>query len=162
LSCFIRAFTRAVRTTSFRWIPVAVLVAIVRTADAFAQTPDCTPAIIGLDPSTGPAEGGTTVTITGRHFQRCTVIGEIPCPNVSFGGTNAAQVLSCSDTTLVVVTPPHQPGVVALNVPFFNDGPGPTLNNAFTYTGVAVPVSNRSSLFLLAVVLGFLAALRVR
>jgi hypothetical protein len=152
-----------VRAIFFRGIVATVLVAILLAAESFAQTADCTPMIDRLDPSTGPPGGGTIVTITGRHFQRCPVIiFETPCPNASFGGTNVTQVLSCSDTTLVVVTPPHQPGVVAVNVPFFNDGPGPTLNNAFTYTGVAVPVSNRSSLFVLAVILGFLAVLRLR
>jgi hypothetical protein len=137
-------------------------VAILLTAEAFAQA-GCTPVITGLNPPTGPPEGGTIVTITGRHFQRCPVIiFEIPCPNVSFGGTNASQVLACSDTTLVVVTPPHQPGVVAIDVPFFNDGPGPTLNNAFIYTGAAVPVSSRSLLWALAISLGLLAVLRLR
>jgi len=152
-----------VRTISFRWIPTVVLVANLFAVGALAQTPDCTPVITGLNPSIGPPEGGTIVTITGRHFERCPVIiFELPCPNASFGGTNVSQVLACSDTTLVVVTPPHQPGVVAVNVPRFNDGPGPTLNDAFTYTAAAVPVSTPRLLIALAISLGLLAVLRVR
>lgn len=153
----------AVRTISFRWIPTAALVPILFAVQALAQAPDCTPVITGLNPSIGPPEGGTIVTITGRNFQRCPVIiFELPCPNVSFGGTNVNQVLACTDTTLVVRTPPHQSGVVDVNVPRFNDGPGPTLSGAFTYTAAAVPVSTPRLLLALAISLGFFAVLRLR
>ena len=151
------------RKTSFLEISAALFLVILARG-SFAQSPDCSPAITGVEPSAGPPEGGTIVTITGRHFQRCPVIiiGELPCPNLSFGGTNAAQVLSCSDTELVAVTPPHQPGVVPINVPFFNDGHGPTLNNGFTYTGVGIPVSTPRLLLALVATLGVLGFLRVR
>jgi hypothetical protein len=55
------------------------------------------PFITGLDPNSGPAAGGTTVTITGRNFTGATA--------VRFGATNATFTVD-SDTQITAVSPP--------------------------------------------------------
>jgi hypothetical protein len=57
------------------------------------------PFIAGLDPDTGPAAGGTTVTITGRNFTRATA--------VRFGANNATTFTVNSDTEISAVGPPQ-------------------------------------------------------
>jgi hypothetical protein len=56
------------------------------------------PFITGIDPNSGPAAGGTTVTITGRNFTGATA--------VRFGSTNAASFTVDSDTQITAVSPP--------------------------------------------------------
>ena len=54
------------------------------------------PAVTGLSPTSGPATGGTSVTITGTGFTAATA--------VKFGGTNAASYVVNSDTSITAVT----------------------------------------------------------
>lgn len=55
-----------------------------------------------ISPASGPATGGTTVTITGPF-------GDWPY-SVDFGGVSAASVTRVDANTLQAVTPEHQPG----------------------------------------------------
>ena len=55
------------------------------------------PAVSGLTPASGPAAGGTTVTISGSGFGTGT-------PTVDFGGV-AARVTASTPTSVTVVTP---------------------------------------------------------
>jgi broad specificity polyphosphatase/5'/3'-nucleotidase SurE len=56
------------------------------------------PTIAAVSPRTGPAGGGTSVTITGSGFQ--------PGAQVMFGTVSAANVVVSADgTTLTVTTP---------------------------------------------------------
>ncbi len=79
------------------------------TADLFILFPPGNPKIDSITPSSGPATGGTAVTITGENLGCVT--------NVSFGGvaalnlTNAEALLDCGSTNTVTVTAP--PGRVA-------------------------------------------------
>ena len=68
------------------------------------------PAITGLDPSTGPAAGGTTVTITGTGFTGATA--------VEFGTVAIApeDFTVDSDTQITATSPPHPEGVVHVRV----------------------------------------------
>ena len=56
------------------------------------------PVIASLDPDHGPAEGGTSVTITGRNFTGATA--------VRFGA-NAATFTVDSDSQITAVPPPQ-------------------------------------------------------
>lgn len=56
------------------------------------------PFIASLDPNTGPAAGGTSVTITGRNFTGATA--------VMFGANHATSFVVNSDTQIVAVSPP--------------------------------------------------------
>ncbi|MBI4699905.1 MAG: PKD domain-containing protein [Deltaproteobacteria bacterium] len=84
--------------------------------------------IISVNPSSGPRQGGTTVTIAGTGFT-------LPANGnaVTFGG-NAATVLTRPDpTTLVVVTPAGVPGPVDVTVA--NGNGSATLPNGYAYGG---------------------------
>jgi hypothetical protein len=64
------------------------------SADLFTYVP--TPAVTSVTPSYGPAGGGTTVSIAGTGFANATAV---------MFGTNAATIISDSDTLLVVSSP---------------------------------------------------------
>lgn len=80
-----------------------------------------------VDPITGPAAGGTIVTIPGKQF----VDGML----VQFGGIllDADDVVFVDESTITVVTPPHAVGAVSIVVTH-PSGVTKTLANAFTYT----------------------------
>src|SRR5216683_401341 len=85
------------------------------------------PMVTSVAPNTGPASGGTGVTITGANF--------LPGATVSFGGTAATGVTVVSSTSITAITPVHaaEGGVVNVVVTD-NDGQSGTLANGYTYT----------------------------
>jgi hypothetical protein len=84
------------------------------------------PTITGISPARGPANGGTTVTVTGTGFQnRATV---------SFGAVPAASVTVQSTSNLTATTAATPVGLT--NVALVNaDGQSVTVTNAFTFVG---------------------------
>jgi hypothetical protein len=56
------------------------------------------PFISNIQPDSGPAAGGTTVTITGRNFTGATA--------VRFGTNNATSFTVDGDSQITVVSPP--------------------------------------------------------
>ena len=64
------------------------------------------PAVASVEPNTGPASGGTTVTITGTNFTGATA--------VRFGSIAAASFTVNSSTSITAVTPPEASGKVNL------------------------------------------------
>jgi hypothetical protein len=56
------------------------------------------PFITGLNPNSGPATGGTSVIITGRHFTGATA--------VMFGANPATSFTVDSDTQITAISPP--------------------------------------------------------
>ncbi|MEN9916315.1 MAG: hypothetical protein RLY40_247, partial [Pseudomonadota bacterium] len=87
--------------------------------------------IIGINPNSGPAAGGNTVTITGSRF----VDGLL----VFFGGQLANAITILSPTTLTVEVPgiigstAPQPVDVVIKAP---DGQQVTLTNGYTYNSL--------------------------
>src|SRR5258708_9429900 len=69
----------------------------------FALSPSCV-TITSVTPSSGPP--GTQVVITGTGFASCCPF-ECTVSSVTFDGT-AAQVVSWTDTQLVVIAPSHE------------------------------------------------------
>ena len=57
------------------------------------------PFISSLDPNSGPAAGGTSVTISGRNFTGATA--------VMFGANAATSFTVDSDTQITAVSPPQ-------------------------------------------------------
>ncbi|GIT79810.1 hypothetical protein LLS1_14790 [Leifsonia sp. LS1] len=84
------------------------------------------PVVDSLTPTSGPAAGGTAVTITGSGFTGTT--------GVTFGGTAGTAFTVVNDTTITVTTPAHAPGAtdVVVNGPNGSSGPG-------TFTFLAAP-----------------------
>ncbi|HVZ54278.1 MAG TPA: IPT/TIG domain-containing protein, partial [Pseudolabrys sp.] len=67
-----------------------------------------TPAVTKLNPTTGPAKGGTDVTISGRNLTGATA--------VKFGTTDAVSVTVKNATTIVARAPKHPKGSVNVTV----------------------------------------------
>ena len=66
-------------------------------ADQFTFVAAAAPAVTGLNPTSGPAAGGTLVTITGTGFTGATT--------VDFGTTAATNVTVVNDTTITADSP---------------------------------------------------------
>ena len=100
------------------------------------------PTVASIAPKTGPATGGTTVTITGAGFQTGAT--------VTLGGNAASGVSVASAQSITATTPSHAAGTV--NVVVSNsDGQSGTLANGFSYAaatsglGLGVPAGDSSS-----------------
>jgi hypothetical protein len=90
------------------------------------------PTVSTISPVTGPAAGGTAVTITGTGF--------LSGAGVTLGGTAATNVVVVSATSITAKTPAHAGG--AVNVAVTNtDGQSGSLSNGFTYTNPAPTVT---------------------
>jgi sugar lactone lactonase YvrE len=100
---------------------------IVAPADKYAYTSDST--VSALNPSSGPAAGGNTVTITGTTLSNASA--------VSFGGTPATSFSVLGPTQIGAVAPPGTAGTVDVTV----TTPGGTsvTNPGDEYTYVAAP-----------------------
>ncbi|MBI0317507.1 IPT/TIG domain-containing protein [Streptomyces javensis] len=83
------------------------------------------PTLTAISPATGPAAGGTTVTLTGTNLLGATA--------VRFGAVNATSFTVMSATQITAVAPPGS-GTVQVTV----TTPGGT-SNGVSYTYVAVP-----------------------
>ncbi|MHB8417786.1 MAG: IPT/TIG domain-containing protein [Myxococcales bacterium] len=79
-------------------------------------------AVYGVAPGSGPAAGGTQVTVVGAGFSGA--------PQVTFGGTAAPVVSLLDPNDLQVTTPPGSVGPVAVAV---DQGATASLANAFRY-----------------------------
>ncbi|MBR0848152.1 IPT/TIG domain-containing protein [Bradyrhizobium diazoefficiens] len=82
------------------------------------------PAISAISPTSGPAAGGTTVSIFGTDFTGATA--------VSFGSTAAASFTIISPTVIAAVSPPGT-GTVPINVTTAAGVSGPSAGSSFTY-----------------------------
>jgi hypothetical protein len=92
----------------------------------YSAPPAPAPTVAAVSPNSGPAAGGTAVTINGTNF--------VSGATVTFGGAIASNVNVTSSTSLTAVTPAHSAG--AVNVVVVNpDGQSGTLTGGFTYTG---------------------------
>ena len=88
------------------------------------------PALSAVSPTSGPAAGGTAVTLTGQHF--------VSGATVTFGGAAASSVVVASATQITAQTPAHAQGSVSVVVTNPN-GQSATLASGFTYAGAATP-----------------------
>jgi len=99
-------------------------------SEFFTTTPNTAPLISSVSPTSGPAAGGTTVTISGTGF----AVGA----TVSFGGTAATNVNVVGSTTITAVTPAHASG--AVNVVVTNPGgQNATSTNGYSYATAPAP-----------------------
>jgi hypothetical protein len=84
------------------------------------------PPAISLDPASGPAAGGTNVTIKGTGFT--------PDTKVTFGGLDATAVKFVDAATVVATTPAHAAGPVDVTI-LVPQTPPIVRSPGFTYTG---------------------------
>lgn len=89
--------------------------------------------ITSITPTSGPAAGGTDVTIRGTGFQACPRCSPpLNPPQVSFGGVYSENVQVLDENTMVVTTPAHLPSIVNVTVEQFSKTA--TLPGAYTFT----------------------------
>lgn len=93
------------------------------------------PVVSSINPATGPASGGTEVTIRGTNLLP-TIVCIVPCPATVTFGTVTVTVKSEANDKLVVVTPSHPHGTVDVIVNVAGEDPI-KLSNAFTFDGGA-------------------------
>jgi len=87
-------------------------------------TYDPPPSLTSVSPGSGPAGGGTAVTVLGANFSNAATL--------TFGGVPATNVIVANSGMITATTPPNVAG--AANVTVTNlDGQMATLTNAFTY-----------------------------
>ncbi len=86
------------------------------------------PSITTVIPGSGTTAGGTSVTITGSHFQ--------PGSSVSFGANPASNVVVVSSTQITATTPAGVAGAVSVGVTG-PDGTSAALPSAYTYIAPA-------------------------
>ena len=105
-------------------------------ADLF--TYEAAPTVSGISPSSGPAAGGTLVTVTGTGFRACEVA--YVC-TVDFGTTPSADVVDINDTTMTVLSPAAAAGSVA-DLTVTSTGGTSSVSSAdrFTYGAATAPV----------------------
>ncbi|MEN9735954.1 MAG: hypothetical protein RL129_664 [Actinomycetota bacterium] len=113
---------------------IAVLLAIAPMVQTNAAKPECAgrPTITSVSPASGDVSGGTTVNIAGTCFEAGL--------NVNFD-SSIATLISVTDGLIVVTSPAHAAGTVAVHVKHSTGNA--TANNAFTYIApVPVPTLN--------------------
>ena len=110
-----------------RWVLVIGICATLVLAVGVPQPADAqvAPAITGVAPASGSAEGGTQVTIAGTGF--------LPGAAVDFSGAPAATVTVVSSTQILVTAPRGSVGSVNVRVINTNGGVA-TLNSGFFYS----------------------------
>lgn len=81
------------------------------------------PDVVGVVPATGPAAGGTALTIIGTGFYGT--------PAVEIGGNAATGVVRVNPTQIRCVAPAHAAGAVAVKVT--TPGGNDTASGAYTY-----------------------------
>ena len=116
---------------------LSFLVAVL-AVPVFAQSTSA-PVVTTIQPVSGPAEGGTTVTITGANLSLPNGFACIlPCPSsVLFDGLQSTLVDERNES-LTVKTPAHVPGRVDVEIRT-GDGRSLVLPGIFTYTSTNNP-----------------------
>ncbi|WP_420718568.1 IPT/TIG domain-containing protein [Streptomyces sp. H51] len=88
------------------------------------------PTVTGVTPSSGPASGGTTVTLSGTNFTGASA--------VRFGTTNAVSFTVTSPTRITAVSPPGGPGATPVTVTTPSGTSADSPNAYFFYTPIPV------------------------
>ncbi len=89
------------------------------------------PVVTEIQPSQGPASGGTTVVIRGDNLST-QVQCILPCPPRVVFGDVAVDAKEESDERLVVTTPAHEPGTVDVRI-VIAGRPETVVRNGFTF-----------------------------
>ncbi|OWK41895.1 polymorphic outer membrane protein [Fimbriiglobus ruber] len=111
--------------------PAGQIVSLTAADGTPVANPDLAPTVTALSVSTGPAAGGTTVTITGTNLGNAIV--------VDFG-TVAGTVVSDTATQIVATSPAGAAGAVDVTVTTVNGTSATSPADQFTYAAVP-PVS---------------------
>ncbi|ADW69215.1 IPT/TIG domain-containing protein [Granulicella tundricola] len=92
-----------------------------------------TPTVTAVSPASGPATGGTAVTITGTNF--------VTGATVSFGTTAATNVTVISATQITALSPAGSVGVADVTVTSGGGTSATVTADRFTYTAIASTIT---------------------
>jgi hypothetical protein len=106
------------------------------SADRFTYVPS-TPSVTTIDPYSGPATGGTPVTITGSGFMCAS--------GVKFDKTDAASFTVDNDSQITATSPPGS-GTVDVTVTTSSGTSAVTYDDQFSYIPVVTGISPRCGL----------------
>ncbi|MGE3856576.1 MAG: beta strand repeat-containing protein [Dehalococcoidia bacterium] len=99
-------------------------------ASGYTYNPLAAPTVTAVSPATGPAAGGTSITVTGTGF--------VSGASVSIGGVAASSVVVVTSTSITAITPQRPAGVVPVTVTN-SDGQSGSLLAAFTAAANTAP-----------------------
>jgi IPT/TIG domain len=97
--------------------------------DILFNPPPPAATVYSVVPSSGPAAGGTSVTITGTNFTGVTA--------VAFGTAPAASFAFVSDSQITATSPAHLVSTVDVGVTTPNGTSSASISDQFTYSGLA-------------------------
>jgi hypothetical protein len=117
-----RAFTQAGMWGIFRVLPNTCNTGGVAGVPCLVQAP---PTVTGINPASGPAAGGTVVTVTGTNFNTSSTA-------INFGA-NAATNVSCASSTTCTATSPSGSGIADVTVTVAGLTSAVNNNDEFTY-----------------------------
>ncbi|MEK7485147.1 MAG: IPT/TIG domain-containing protein [Planctomycetota bacterium] len=100
----------------------------------FNNSPELSPFITAISPTSGSASGGTSVQINGTNFTPYAGV-TYTC---TFGASQAFNIQMISNSEITCVTPPGTVGAIVDVVLTNNIGLSSTLEDAFTYTAADV------------------------
>jgi hypothetical protein len=106
--------------------------------DRFTYQP-IAPTVTGLSTNSGPAAGGTTVTILGSGFLNASAVtfggapGPQPGPGAGPGAGASAAFVVLSANQITAFSPPHAPGTVHVQVTTSDGTSAPTAADQFTF-----------------------------
>jgi len=100
------------------------------SADIYTYTTLPAPTVTSINPSSGPAAGGTSVTITGANFTAGST--------VKFG-TNSAIVIVNGATSITATAPAHAAGTVDVTVTNATGTSATSGADIYTYTNLPAP-----------------------
>ena len=103
-----------------------------------AGSPNPPPSANSVSPNSGPTTGGTSITVNGSGF--------LSGARVTFGGTDAANVIVSSSSSITATSPPHASGVTDVVVTN-TDGQSGALSGGFTYTAPPPPPAGEIVLY---------------
>jgi hypothetical protein len=119
--------------TYLKLIDTPVTAAQIPSLQAGACSSVDAPTVTGINPSSGPVTGGTSVTITGSKFTGATA--------VKFGANNATAFTVDSDTQITAISPAGVAGVVDVTVTTASGTSAIGASDQFTYIGALAPPS---------------------
>ena len=122
-------------------VTTAASTSVANVSDQFTWR--AVPLVTVVTNNTGPATGGTSVTLTGSNFTSTSKVsfGTTGVMNTPCTGSNAPCFTVNSDSNIFVSSPPHAKGQVDITVTAPGGTSGTSPSDQFTYTASAPTVS---------------------
>ncbi|HVS11847.1 MAG TPA: IPT/TIG domain-containing protein [Planctomycetota bacterium] len=100
---------------------------------AFSYSPLPDPVLGEVAPASGPAAGGTSVTLTGASFNADCEVWFGANPDTGLGGVPATSLVLLDGSTLAATTPAHGSGTVSVLVRNASTGQASVLKSGYTF-----------------------------